>query len=59
MVKARVTPKKKATTVMIDLDVEMVDALEEIAKMCELSPSQVINVYLATTFYNQKQFGGK
>jgi len=42
---------------MIDLELETVNALEEIAKMCNLSPSQVVNVYLATTIYNQKQFG--
>jgi len=57
MVKARTTAKKKTTKVMIDLELETVNALEEIAKMCNLSPSQVVNVYLATTIYNQKQFG--
>lgn len=57
MVKARSTTKKKQATVMIDLDVNTVNALEEIAQMCDLTPSQVVNVYLATTIYNRNGLG--
>ena len=56
MVKSRVTPKAKSTTTMIDLDSETVEALEDIAKLAGVTPSEVVNVMLATKVYNDKKY---
>lgn len=62
MVKSRVITKKKENssgirgTVMLDLDADVVDALEDIAKLADVTPSQVINVMLATKVYNEKAY---
>jgi hypothetical protein len=41
---------------MIDFDADVVDALEDIAKLADVSPSQVVNVMLATKIYNDKRY---
>lgn len=55
MVKSRVAPKKKYKTIMIDMDADVIEALEDVAKLCELTPSQVVSVYLATIVVNSKK----
>lgn len=56
MVKSRVAPKAKSTTVMLDLDADVVDALEDTAKLAGVTPSQVVSVMLATKVYNDKTY---
>lgn len=56
MVKARVTTKAKEHKVMIDLDADVVDALEDIAKLADITPSQVVNVLLSVRIYNDKKY---
>ena len=57
MGKTGTTSKKKYKTINIALDVEVIEALDAIAKMCDLTPNQIVNVYLATTIYTKGQFG--
>lgn len=52
----KVKSKAKESTIMIDLDADVVDALEDIAKLADVTPSQVINVMLATKIYNDKKY---
>lgn len=54
MVKSRVATKAKDKTVMLDLDADVVEALEDIAKLAGVSPSQVVSVMLSTKVYNDK-----
>lgn len=54
MGKARVATKAKKRTVIIDLDVDVVDALEDIAALADTTPSQVVSVMLATFAINDK-----
>jgi antitoxin component of RelBE/YafQ-DinJ toxin-antitoxin module len=57
MGKKRVASKAKEKTVMLDLDADVVEALEDIAHLAGVTPSQVLNVMLATKVRNEKKLG--